>query len=140
MICFRCEHRARCLSDRAAKASHVRRPRFECGVTEQSVSSCYMWQPCALPVFERNPNDPRPVTLGYFGARVFSDSLVPREQVKLVSYPYGAKRDKRFIVLPEIKTKEDLKADKARAKVELKARVAWERGFKRESHKRVRTA
>ncbi len=63
MLCFRCEHRARHMSD------HDYQPRMECGEVHTSKGACYMFLPC-LPVVTRplNPKDRRP----RFGAPVFS--------------------------------------------------------------------
>lgn len=63
-LCFRCEHRALFLEN-----GH--RPRCECGDIESNKMGCYMYRPVRPVTLGKKSDDPRPVTLNYFSARVY---------------------------------------------------------------------
>lgn len=64
-LCYRCEHRAK---NKETKGQH--QPRYECG-TDDSVGSCYMFQPVKPIMLKRNEGDRRSIDAGWaFNARV----------------------------------------------------------------------
>ena len=75
-LCFRCEHRARYLESYDSENPFKVRPRHECGLTDRSVSSCYLFTP-VKPVLEVKTNikDIRPAFPGLLGARVSGTAI-----------------------------------------------------------------
>jgi hypothetical protein len=63
-LCFRCEHRARHLTDIAHGAKPAHRPRYECGDINMGVYSCYMYEPAKPVILEANKGDRRPRIAG----------------------------------------------------------------------------
>ena len=85
MMCFRCEHRARYLSDLSNHKKCCHRPRHECGDIETSKYICYMFTPC-LPIITtpNNPKDIRPrLSSPMLSARERGVRVMDREELKM---------------------------------------------------------
>ena len=61
-LCYRCEYRAQYLET-------GRRPRYECGLIEESKYSCYMFIPVKPLLIEKNEGEDRPITLDILSGR-----------------------------------------------------------------------
>lgn len=70
-LCYRCEHRAQFLE-------RGWQPRLECGNVNSAVGGCYMYKPVKPIIFGKQPNDKRPITLGFFSARVKRSLTEPK--------------------------------------------------------------
>ncbi len=112
MLCNCCEHRRQNIEDKQNKKPHVRQPRMECG-SDFSVCGCYMWRPMAMPVFKTAPGDRRPVGgPSMIAARIRAERLAEYDDTICEQIPYGAKKNKEYVILRRLKTKEEKKEQK----------------------------
>jgi hypothetical protein len=81
MLCYRCEHRAKFLEEYSKQKLSgktnekiedffISRPRYECGMIESSVNSCYLFKPVKPIFIKPQDNDNRPLSLNIFSCRV----------------------------------------------------------------------
>lgn len=81
MLCYRCEHRAKFLEEYSKQKLSgktnekiedffISRPRYECGMIESSVNSCYLFKPVKPIFIKPQDNDNRPLSLNTFSCRV----------------------------------------------------------------------
>lgn len=81
-LCFRCEHRARYLTDKLNHKKHCHQPRFECGEPATSKYSCYMFIPC-MPIVTSSNDDVRPRFAGaMLSARERVVRIMDRDEVE----------------------------------------------------------
>ena len=56
LLCFRCEHRTRCLEQKCLN-ENLSAPRYECKELETSVTNCYAYQPVKQPILKRSESE-----------------------------------------------------------------------------------
>ena len=95
-LCYRCEHRAK-----NKETCGKYQPRYECG-TDDSVGSCYMFQPVRPIAIKANKGDDRPIAAGWaLSARchpVVFDENILKLNIEVVD-----EKDGKFIMFWNLK-------------------------------------